>query len=840
MVLVVNLASSMNQPETTIAVPLRVHRTAPLCAPWPVKTGIPFPQGVLFDPTMRCDWEEKPLPAQTDILGRWPDGSIKWLLLETILPIGCDDVRVTSVPYPSDAESPSPPDPIWRESGVQWTDSQGNEHFWSVDLESRLPGRSDVSVTNVVGSAGRLCHTFSACGEFNNADGIAWQVELEQWHSLDLVRVSLSIHNSRRAIHKGGLWDLGDPNSFFFDGLRFSTNFDASRTTEFRETPSSGVEKANVIHISQGSSGGENRENAIHVDRHGRNTIHFAGYRIRSDETESIIPGGRALPTLRCASQHTNVEVSVPEFWQQFPSALGYDGKISIDFFPPASGEFELQPGEKKCQSAWIATGDRLPAWSTATAHAPPMIRPAADWVDSANVVPLFVPSSKLHPQLATWIDQSSVATNRFVTKRERADVYGWRNYGEVYADHENLNFKGTGDVVSHYNNQYDLVQGFLLSWLTDGEAHAWELCDALARHVVDIDIYDTVHDRTVYNGGMFWHTDHYFTAHTATHRSYSKHNAQSGPYGGGPGCEHNYTTGLLHYYYLTGNQRVRDTVIQLADWVIAMDNGEANILSVLDTGPTGVASCSYSADYHGPSRGTGNSINALLDGWLLTEDDRYLEYAEALIQRAVHPDDDPLSVDLLNIEARWSYTVFFVVLGRYIDIKKTHDQENQMVEFAQECLRVYGQWMLDHERPYFEREEQLEFPTETWCAQDLRKANVMRLAAIYSPESRDELLKAGRRITEAAISKWQTFPNPTTTRAVALTMLEARREVELLERECEPVEDSHRAWPAKVPFETQKQRFKRMLRRPASVGKLLQAACRPAVWRMAWRQLRP
>ena len=36
--------------------------------------------------------------------------------------------------------------------------------------------------------------------------------------------------------------------------------------------------------------------------------------------------------------------------------------------------------------------------------------------------------------------------------------------------------------------------------------------------------------------------------------------------YGGGPGNTHNYTTGLLHYYYCTGDPAAREAVVSLAD----------------------------------------------------------------------------------------------------------------------------------------------------------------------------------------------------------------------------------------------------------------------------------
>lgn len=51
--------------------------------PFPVTSGVPFARGVLKDPgQVRLVARGKTLPLQADVLAWWPDGSIKWLLLD--------------------------------------------------------------------------------------------------------------------------------------------------------------------------------------------------------------------------------------------------------------------------------------------------------------------------------------------------------------------------------------------------------------------------------------------------------------------------------------------------------------------------------------------------------------------------------------------------------------------------------------------------------------------------------------------------------------------------------------------------------------------------------------
>jgi hypothetical protein len=239
---------------------------------------------------------------------------------------------------------------------------------------------------------------------------------------------------------------------------------------------------------------------------------------------------------------------------------------------------------------------------------------------------------------------------------------------------------------------------------------------------VADIDVYHTDRDKAAYNHGLFWHTVHYVDAGRATHRSYPR-----GTCGGGPSSEHNYTTGLLLHHFLTGDPISRETVLELARWTIDMDDGRKTVFRWLARGATGLASATGSMAYHGPGRGPGNAINTLLDAHQLTGDGRYLEKADELIRRCIHPGDDIDARALLDAERRWYYTVFLQALGKYLD------HGGPMEAYARESLLAYARWMAAHERPTLSHPEILEYPTETWAAQDMRKCEVFDWAARWA-----------------------------------------------------------------------------------------------------------
>lgn len=348
-------------------------------------------------------------------------------------------------------------------------------------------------------------------------------------------------------------------------------------------------------------------------------------------------------------------------------------------------------------------------------------------------------------------------------------DEYGWRHFGDIYADHEAIFQPDRQPLVSHYNNQYDALLGFGYQFLRTGDSRWWSQMDQLAVHVADIDIYHSDGDKAAYNHGLFWHTFHYVDAGMATHRTYPGVPAVPG---GGPANEHNYSTGLMLHYFLTGDPLSREAVLDLAGWVLAMDDGSKSIFRWLAKGDTGLASSTASAEYHGPGRGAGHSISTLLNAHRLTGERLFLDKAEQLIARCIHPSDDIASRGLLDIETRWSYTVFLQVLGKYLDYSAERGDGGGMYAYARESLLHYARWMAAHERPYLEARADREHQVETWAAQDMRKSEAFWFAALHaSGPEREQFRERAEFFFRASTSTLLRVPTRTFARAVVIML---------------------------------------------------------------------
>jgi len=166
--------------------------------------------------------------------------------------------------------------------------------------------------------------------------------------------------------------------------------------------------------------------------------------------------------------------------------------------------------------------------------------------------------------------------TRTYTSQWEQSDEFGWRNYGDMIADHEepctaDQNPYSTAPIT-HYNNQYDYVQGLLHLYARTLDRGLLEVGMVAARHTADIDVNHTTKDYAAYNGGMFWHTTHDVWADTSSHRSYPATSVSSPctPYtAGGPGLGHLWMDGLSLHYWMTGDLVVRDTIVELGNYAI-------------------------------------------------------------------------------------------------------------------------------------------------------------------------------------------------------------------------------------------------------------------------------
>jgi hypothetical protein len=773
--------------------------------------GIPFPKGLYFNhrELIVITDDKHILASNISTTALWPDNSIKWCLVKTqVTLIANESLKLKIVKYSKQHDSRQSSSSLVFETETEikvktksclfelnkkrfnFLDNVIRHNKCVIEngyctIKTKQYGQLEPETSSYryhtsTSSDGPLSSELTIEGTFLSKTGelIAnFETTLIFYIKTDMLRCDFTLHNPKPAWHTAGLWDLGDPNSLIFSSFDLGATINDIKTINWKidkSQPWKSLEQQPLT-IFQESSGGQNWNSPNHKNSSNKVPYKLNGFECRNRDSV-LYSGTRSSPSLQINTNAGQLSVFVEKFWQNCPKSLGIENnQINIGLFPKLfSDEFELQPGEKKTHSFYLDFSNEPDALDNIEDPIEITINPA--WIKKSCAFQYFDINIS-DDLLYKIINEGLTGDNNFFAKREIIDEYGWRNYGDLYADHETDRYDGDDIFISHYNNQYDPIYGFLRQYALNGDYQWFELADDLAHHVVDIDIYDTENDKNVYNGGLFWHTDHYLDAATSSHRSFSKFQ-KSDAYidhlgGGGPGVQHCYTTGLLYHFLMTGEPSSKKAVLQLANWVTEVYEGSDTLLDLLLSiknrnriGFKNIVTGKYPLD-----RGTGNYINTLLDKFIITQQQNTLYQIEHIIKNTIHPLDDFKDRDLGNAEIRWFYTVFLQSVCRYLQTKEELSSLDDTFYYARDSLLHYADWMLENEYPYLEKPDILEFPNHTWTAQDIRKVNILLFASYYSPSTSSAYSAKARKLYNYITDNLPTEKTRTYTRILAILM---------------------------------------------------------------------
>lgn len=749
-----------------------------------MRFGIPLPKGYARNTESMglADHTTVPLSCAFKPLTHWVDGSIKWLLCDSLIyhrgpifltedqpKINTQDVHGIAHPTKHASEGIQLPD--GTVISIKATKSTGG----ALTFESHIDLLDE---NNLVNRTRAVFKTTQA--------PLTVQLLLESCPISKEWRVQPTIHNTAAASHPGGCWDLGDANSVHLQEFRIEVLFgdhrsvmleltDTDTDTDTGTGTGTDTESGSLVidltteevtSLQQHASGGEHWQSPNHINGHGEITLKQRGYSLT--QKDSLTLGLRATPCIVLKGSG-NPQYLVPEFfWQNSPARL--DATHSHCEWWLFSEKTELQPGEAK---TWVL---RLgPSRQNAQFELNPELL-----ADSQSWPGFSLPEESV---LTRITEQGLTGEHCFQAKRETIDEFGWRNFGELYADHEALNqTPDQGLFVSHYNNQYDPIHGLTQRWLATGNTEWQSLSRDLLWHVIDIDVYKTDEDKAEYNHGLFWHTDHYLRAETATHRTYSRHHkaAYDGHQGGGgPGGQHCYTSGLALNYLLSGDERIKEVVENMTNWVRCFYNGAPSLLArcfrfiTIDRKAGQLTNIGWVAPgYKYPlDRGTANYLNALIDHFLIGGSSELLLEMDEVIRETLSPTDDLVARQLSDVENQWFYVVFLQALARFMVLKEQLEQIDPAYSYARHAFMHYAHWLKDNDPPYLDHPEKLEFPTDTWAAQDLRKANVLYYASYFALTGADTYRVRADFFYQYCCNHLSQSPEAHTTRIQALIL---------------------------------------------------------------------
>jgi hypothetical protein len=470
--------------------------------------GLALPRGALGDPTnCRVLSGGRPVPTSARCLCRWPDGSIKWLLVTAgPLPAGEGVLEYgTVVRAPEVASLPS----------GRLDLREGDGLFWS-------------SLSFGASAVGPLA------GELVLEDGT---VLLPTAVKMEMAGGS-AVHTQLRLT---GQYAAGDRHPFRFELLvTWGCGSDdlLLEHTFIAEGPAR-QERIRSLRLTASVSGGAVRCPEL-ADKSAR-TLRLvqdagnpwaepiqAGYKLRADEQD--LAGERAAGVIRSGSWH----LAVDDFVEQFPMGLSADEKsLTLEIWPADArqGAFVADLGMAKTHCFRIGMGEP--------------VLPVVDWLrfDPATLREsgAFGPLTAVAPTTKAYDDLLDPAFEDVVRKR---GGFGMENWGDVF---QSGYVRG---VKTWSNQEWDLVQSWLIAYARTGKTDYLDYVDAAARHFADV---DCIHagPASILGG-----------ARTHCHTSLIGHHLE------GPNLAHSgWVEGLLNHYHLTGCERSRRAAVAIGDW---------------------------------------------------------------------------------------------------------------------------------------------------------------------------------------------------------------------------------------------------------------------------------
>ena len=625
----------------------------------PVTSGIPFPSGHLADSTKVCllDAGGQAVPLQTESLCQWPDGSIRWLLLDfqtDLAPKGLAQYRLEYGLDVESADTPDSPVTVSEDNGRIVVDTGALEAVFSADSQSileslKLNGGSGLtfqhallSLENYYGfpparygnrpaktlqveTVGSMRTVIKAEGRYEPLSGFesgfAYVLRFHFYAGSSALKIEHTFVNTTPETSEGS----GPAESAI------------SRTSAAHQVPIVGLRTVS-LHLPAPEGDGLRYVSGIEEDDP------LAGDLAGLYEARLIQSTSSACRLFECASngadgvwermtdaalkvQHARaagwagvetsklgLTVAVRDFWQQYPKAfrLSHRG-IDLDLWtseriPSVLGSdppFNCVQGESKTHEIFLSftsgeiDRDRAEAFQYHLRAETP-----CEWACSSGALAPIAPAD---PDRFPVYEAAVAALD--VDRMGHGGGHWWHKIvtdgGEDSETYDRYGMENWGDnpLIWGYqtkyrmwsNCEYDLAHTAFQEYLRSGNsAYCYRAIQA-ARHVRDV---DTIHHSTVAPETV-----------GAPHHHWIHHCIQP------PNSGHLWSEGIVEHYWLTGDKRSLDVVWKLGDYLIGL----------VDRG-----------SHQGAERSAGWPLIALMGIYKATLDDRYLQTAKKLVDDVV------------------------------------------------------------------------------------------------------------------------------------------------------------------------------------------------------------
>jgi PcRGLX-like N-terminal RIFT barrel domain len=557
--LLASVARAAAAPPTPLAVPLVLDETGGVARQaFPASASVPFPRGRLTRPDML--WLAAPdrhaAAFQSRTLERWPDGSVRWLLVDFL-------ADVPSRGHATYTLHDSKPAGEARGPRLQLETHDGARLVDAGALHVRVASAADAPLAELtVGPS-----TVRLGVPTLTVDGVKGGAPTNRKVAVEsdgAVRTELLVTGR------------------YPQGIDYETRIAVFAGQPFVRVQETVINRADAHYAPLRSLAlpliGPFTRGAVGIDGQTRALEHLepAHELLQIDAVPVNLDGARAGRHgdgwARASGDDVTATVAMPTFWQEYPKAFRWGPKrLELDLFAGTEAPVQFGTGAAKTHELWIAveSGRARKADELAAAVAAPLVAlPPSDWIVASHALPQSLsgkaPTARgFLARLATayagyrerqrterWDDGPPTSCATRATEHPRVGLYGALNFGD-------WQFPGYRDQVrgcdAWGNLEYDLPQVLGLAWAATGARPFFDGLVASARHYRDVDI---IHH-------MPEHPDWVGMNHPHKMLHFAREASETVDLG------HTWSEGLITHYCLTGEVRSLEAARGIANVLV-------------------------------------------------------------------------------------------------------------------------------------------------------------------------------------------------------------------------------------------------------------------------------
>jgi len=526
---------------------------------------VPFPRGAIDTPD--CVRLLGPgggeHPCEIEAIARWSDGSVKWILLNFPVTIEAQATATYHLEYgPGVMRAP-------LTSGLEVRESPAAIHVQTGPISFSV-NREPFSLLEQVQLHGRpllqsqqLRVTDAGGTTYDLSGSIPREVVVEE-------------QTSRRTVIRARGKHASSDGRTFLDYLvrvyawadlpwaQIEYTFINTEDTESVDIGEISLDTMLSVEASRAGSCGSGRKTytsgepfSFHHDSLLERYGVFAGSSIYGDDGEKVEGVGMyeqqiARGWLDVSDGQGGVCVSLRDFLAMYPKEACWRGDhITFSIWPERAEPLRLHQGMARTHTFMVyfheGDGQQARAGELAAAFGEPLLPRNGPWYLESGVFGRVFPfSPDRFPGLERRLRDQ-------VTQARNSLSLGMLDYGDFVNP-------GTGSQGGFStNNEPDRLHGFILQHLRSGERIPWQLAQAIAWHVADVDVVHHTTRSDLELGGQ--------RIHGHDHLQYDAE--------GYPQVStvpsHMWTEGLLEYHYLTGHPHIREVAVGIGECFLKM-----------------------------------------------------------------------------------------------------------------------------------------------------------------------------------------------------------------------------------------------------------------------------